>query len=251
MTAVVGVLCKNGVVIGTDSSATFVHGHQFRTIEQPTDKLHVIDDHIIAAGTGSIGIDQRFRAIVEKSWSERIFQKSPIEVAKHLSRTCIGDLAYTYIKPGQYGALVAFPFGDKPQLCEFQISDFQPELKTERLWYCSLGSAQPITDPFLGLIREVFWQKGPPGIPDGIFAVTWTLEHAVKVNPGGVNGPIRIAILERVDKGQLKARMLTEDELGQHRQNVDEVKEHLREFSKKHQPGAAGNLEIPKPSGLE
>lgn len=248
MTAVVGVLCKGGVVIGTDSSATFVHGHQFRTIEQPTDKLHVIDEHVIVAGTGPMGIDQRFRAITEKGWSDKIFQKSPIEVAKYLSRTGIEDLSHTYIKPGQYGALVAFPFGDKPQLCEFQISDFQPELKTERLWYCSMGSAQPIADPFLGFIREVFWQKGLPSVHDGIFAVTWTLEHAVKVNPGGVNGPIKIAILEREDKGRLKARILTEDELGQHRQNVDEAKSHLREFSKKHQPGAAADLEIPKPS---
>src|SRR3989338_6678558 len=247
MTAVVGVLCKDGVVIGTDSSATFVHGHQFRTIEQPTDKLHVIKEHVIVAGTGQVGIDQRFRAITEKGWEDKIFQKSPIEVAKHLSRTGIEDLSHTYLKPGQYGALVAFPFGHKHQLCEFQIADFQPELKTERLWYCSMASAQPITDPFLGLIREVFWKEGPPPVSEGIFAVTWALEHAINVNPGGVNDPIRIAILERVDGGQLKARMLTESELGQHRQNVEAAKEHLREFSKRHQPGAIENLEIPKP----
>jgi hypothetical protein len=57
--------------------------------------------------------------------------------------------------------------------------------------------------------------------------------------------------LERENKGHLKARILTEDELGQHHQNVDDAKKHLGEFSKKHQPGTAGNLEIPKPSGSE
>lgn len=38
MTILVGVLCKDGVIIGADGSATFGAG-QMRTIEQPIDKL--------------------------------------------------------------------------------------------------------------------------------------------------------------------------------------------------------------------
>lgn len=160
MTAIVGVLCKNGVVIGADSSATFVHG-QYRTIEQPIDKIDVIACHVIVAGTGSIGLGQRFCSILRDLWNDKKFTNSEIHVAKLLSRKFLEDLNYTFLKPGQYGALVAFPVQQKICLCEFDVQYFQPELKNERLWYVSMGSAQPIMDPFLGFIREIFWQGGP------------------------------------------------------------------------------------------
>ena len=49
MTAVVGVLCKDGVVVGSDSSATFGPHPQFHTIEQRCKKISVIEDRIIVA----------------------------------------------------------------------------------------------------------------------------------------------------------------------------------------------------------
>jgi len=246
VTAVVGIFCKDGVVIGTDSSTTFGQSGQFRTIEQPTEKLKIIDNRIIVAGTGQVGVGQRFCAIVGEAWSKHVFKKSPLEVVKDLSRSGLEDINYTHLRPGQYAALLAFPCKKKHYLCEFDLPNFQPELKTSQLWYCSMGSTQPITDPFLGLMRGIFWQDGPPGIHDGIFAVVWALEHAVEVNPGGVNGPIRIAILEQINGGDLKARLLSEEELAQHRQNVEGAREHLREYRNKHRPEAA-TAEVPKP----
>jgi hypothetical protein len=72
MTAVVGVLCEGGVVVGTDSSATFAHDigpeQQAPTIEQCMDKLRVVGDSVIVVGTGAVGLGQRFCAIVEKAW---------------------------------------------------------------------------------------------------------------------------------------------------------------------------------------
>jgi len=54
--------------------------------------------------------------------------------------------------------LVAFPINTDFFLCEFQLSDFQPEFKDKNLWYVSMGSSQPITDTFLAFIRDVFWK---------------------------------------------------------------------------------------------
>ena len=54
MTILVGLLCKDGIVIGSDSSATF-GTMQNRTIEQPTDKIEIIDGKVIIAGTGQVG----------------------------------------------------------------------------------------------------------------------------------------------------------------------------------------------------
>ena len=131
MTAIVGVLCCDGAVIGTDSSTTFSHGQQ-RTIEQPTEKLNIVADRIVIAGAGSVGLGQRFSAIDERVWKDQGFsaKATDIEIGKALSRTAIEDFASTQAPKGTFGALLAFPVGDSPVLCEFDIQHFQPEVKT-------------------------------------------------------------------------------------------------------------------------
>lgn len=56
MTTVIGVLCSDGVVIGTDSSVTLGVAGRFSTIEQCSEKLDVIADQVIVAGTGAVGL---------------------------------------------------------------------------------------------------------------------------------------------------------------------------------------------------
>lgn len=229
MTAIVGVLCRDGVVIGSDSSVTFGPGPQFRTMEQPIEKLDVIEGKVIIGGTGEVGLGQRFSAIVKRAWAGNKFTGEPIELGKLLTREFLIDMEFTGLKPGQYGALLAFPIGHSFHLCEFQVKDFQPEFKTKRLWYASMGSAQPITDPFLGLIRDIFWQEGLPSLQEGIFAATWTLQHAIDLNYGGVNGPVRIAVLcDR--KGQLGAKLLEDSDLYEQSQAIEAAKSNLREW---------------------
>jgi 20S proteasome alpha/beta subunit len=229
MTAIVGVLCKDGVVIGVDSSAMFTQGPQ-PFIVQPTEKLHVIGKSIIIAGTGSIGLNQRFCAIVEKAWDQGLFQQelAPLEAATALSRATLQNFQSTFMKTPGYGALMAFPSDHGANLCEFQWQNLQPEMKTERLWYCSLGSTQHITDPFLGFIRDVFWRDEVPTIHDAVFATTWTLQHAIQLNAGGVGAPLRIAVLESEKTGSGSVRLLDDSELDEHRQHISEAKELLR-----------------------
>ncbi len=232
MTVLVGVLCKDGVVIGSDSASTFSAG-QTRTIEQQTKKIDVVGDgHVIVAGTGAVGLGQRFNAIVDQAWNEKLFSKqAALGVGKALATAAINDFASTHANQGQYGALVAFPCANKPQLCEFAVTDFQPELKSDNIWYVSMGSGQAIADPFLGLIREVFWHQGQPTCQDAVFAVTWTVSQAIKLNPGGVNAPIQIAVMNFAADGKLAARLLDESEIGEHMGNVDGAIQHLRTYA--------------------
>lgn len=236
MTAIVGVWCKDGVVLGTDSSATFSAGRQ-PTIEQLTDKLVVVGDACVFAGTGSVGLGQRFAAIAQGMWDDKKFQGGHLTVAKALTKATIEDFSATYAPKEQFGALMAFRCDQKHYLCEFQVADLQPEFKDEKLWYASMGSGQAITDPFLGFIREVFWGEGVPNVREAAFAVTWALDHAVNVNPGGINHPVRL-VLEKASDGKLHARKLEEAELGEHRQNIEAAKERLRSFRKEHSPGS-------------
>jgi 20S proteasome alpha/beta subunit len=248
MTAIVGVLCRDGLVIGADSSATSVAGTNFRVMEQPTQKIDICSGTTIIAGTGSVGLGQRFCRIIEVAHGQNLFggPSHYVDIGKELCRRAITDFGQTGLAPGQYAALVGFPLGDKIHLCEFALSDFQPEFKTEKLWYASIGGGQPITDPFLAFMREVFWVAGPPTVQDAIFAVTWALDHAVRINPGGINGPIHIAVLEK-HNGNFQARLLNNGELEEHYENIRQAKERLRTFPASQSADAPDTPEIPKP----
>jgi 20S proteasome alpha/beta subunit len=235
VTVLVGVRCRDGVVIGSDSAATSSGGGP-GIIEQPTRKIDIVDNALILAGTGALGLGQRFcaqletlhRASGEKTYRER----APVEVGKMMAAHAVNDFASTGAKAGGYGALVAFKSRKEFHLCEFGSADMQPELKTD-IWYASMGSGQAIADPFLALMRRVFWSQGLPTLADGIFAAVWTLLHTIEVNPGGINGPARIAVLtwdpDKVGEKSV-ARMLTDEELDEHKQSVADAEKHLAGF---------------------
>jgi 20S proteasome alpha/beta subunit len=197
VTAIVGIRCKDGVVIGSDSSATFGDGGGNRIIEQSTiRKIEIVGESVIVAGTGAVGHMQRFRAVIERLWSSKAFMgKTEIEVGKTLSSAGTSDFAQTSAMNNlQFAAMVAYPAMDQPSLCELPGGPgiFQPEIKkVDDLWFASTGSGQPITDPFLALLRKVYWRDEAPALQGGIFTALWALQHACEVNPGGINEPVR------------------------------------------------------------
>jgi 20S proteasome alpha/beta subunit len=234
MTVLVGIRCKDGVVVGADSSATFVDGSQIRTIEQPTEKkISIVGDQIIVAGTGYVGHQQRFDAVVSQLYEKKAFvDKTQIEIAKMLSIEGTNDFASTKSPSHLYSALVAYPAKNQPVLCELTGGGtaFQPEIKEpDGLWFSSMGSGQLIADPFLALFRQVFWKAGPPSIQGGIFTAMWALKHACDVNTGGIKEPIHIAILAN-EGGKYKARRLSSEELSEHANMVTEATVHFGKF---------------------
>lgn len=250
MTSIVAIRCRDGVVVGADSSATLGDGGQVRTIEQLTErKIEIVGEQVIVAGTGYIGHGQRFCAVVRRLWDDKAFIGKPeIEIGKMLSSEGLKDFAQTHIQQIAYSVFVTYVAEDKPCLCELPGGQaaFQPEIKDpEDLWFASMGSGQQITDPFLALFKEIFWKDGPPNVQGGIFMAMWALRHACEVNPGGIKGPNRIAILAR-EKGKLRARMLGDDELAEHGNMVNEATRHIASF-KDVVEGKAGTSDVPQP----
>jgi len=190
-------------------------------------KVEIVSDQVIIAGTGPAGLGQRFKEIVTLYWTaNRGRGKTPIAITKELCAATLQDFGSTGVKPGAYGALLAFPLGGKIHLCEFPTTDFQPEFKSTNMWFVSMGGGQRITDPFLGLMRRVFWGDTPPHLNEGIFAVTWTLKHVIELNPGGIAPPAQIAVLDAKNK----ARLLTDEEIQEHINNAEGAEKHLENY---------------------
>lgn len=228
MTIIVGILCDGGVVIGADSSATFSDGARQRTVEQRTDKITIIDNRVIVACTGEVGLAQRFGNVVEQLWHQQNSEKDHHTFAAQVTKAASENFRFTNASPN-IGALVAFPLSGRPYLCEFAYNTLQPEFKEPNaVWYVSLGSGQPIVDPFLGFIREVFWHETMPNLQLGTFSAIWALDHAVKLNPGGINGPLKVTLLQKDATGALAVITLTEEDMGEYQLHIEGIKEEMR-----------------------
>jgi 20S proteasome alpha/beta subunit len=244
MTIVIGVLCQDGVVLGTDSSVTFAG--QIATVEQPGTKLFKVGAQALFAGSGEAGMAQRFLYHAEKFCEGKdLASKDGHFISTGICKKAVEDFANTHAPPGKFCALMAFPSSEGRKLCEFTLtSNLQPEFKTAEMWFATIGSGQHICAPFLGLLRRVFFEGGMPKLQEGVFVTYWALQHAIELNAGGIQGPPRIGIIEKSDAAKgWKARMLTPDDLEEHRSSMEEAEKHIAAF----RPILAGRAVRPSP----
>jgi hypothetical protein len=233
MTVLVGVLCQDGVAVGSDSSATFGAGPNLSTIEQPVRKTFLIGNDVIFAATGAGGLGQRLEYVLQElrqGVADWVAQHH-LHIAQAVRRKMLQNMHATFLNPGQLGALVAFSCQDAFHLCEFAAADFQPEMKTADTWFVSMGSGQMITDPFFGLLRRTLFRAARPNLKEGLLASYWALYNAIQLNTGGINGPVQLATLRRSTRGgPIEARLLGENELTELAVAVQNIEDYLAAY---------------------
>ncbi|MHA1305246.1 MAG: hypothetical protein ACTSPI_16220 [Candidatus Heimdallarchaeaceae archaeon] len=242
MTLIIGIKCRDGIVMGADGAATLGTMGQ-RTILQPMRKLETIAGKVIFGFSGQIGLGQRFKYEVQKAWENKEFSGvSPCEAMttlrvnmwKHVemelkaATIARGAIGSTALQSVISQTIIAMPVSKKPCLFQFD-QQCSPEEATTDLPFVSIGSGQGIADPFLAFLRRIFWRNKVPSIADGLFVTLWTLRHAIQINPGGVAEPIQMVILENKD-GDWKARELLEEELQEHLEAIDAAENSLLKF---------------------
>jgi 20S proteasome alpha/beta subunit len=258
MTLIIGFKCSDGLVVGADSGATmgdYVSG--LRTIMQPVTKLQLITDKAIVGVSGPVGLGQlyvdcvnrihnqfRTRDVSEISRMLRDEFRKDAEVALHMA----GMATQVLGRQAQVGAiattLVALAARDGLHLVQFDC-ECCPEVTTSDLPFVSIGSGQIIADPFLAFLKRIFWKDRLPSVSDGTLAVVWTLEHAIDTAPGGIALPITIGVLQ-MEGAQPKARLLSNDELQEHREMRSLAEAHIKKFEQEQRP-IGGESEPPKP----
>ncbi len=209
MTVVVGILCQNGVVMAADSAATFSTGTLATIGQQPTRKLVRINNNILYSSTGAIGISQIIADAVKTLWEgDKLKGNKTAEMVMDIVGRRINELVLPYLSSAHLQqavgvgggtavckSLISMPAEKKACLFQFDANG-SPERSTPELPFVSLGSGQPIADPFLALLKRLLWNDTEPTLAEGRLAAVWTIDHVRRTNPGGVGGEIQLATLE-------------------------------------------------------
>jgi Proteasome subunit len=66
LTVIIGIVCEDGVVVGSHSSATYGPNDLIKTIEHNALKIEILRGNVITATTGAVGLAQRFCEQAEK-----------------------------------------------------------------------------------------------------------------------------------------------------------------------------------------
>lgn len=233
MTLIVGVICRDGAVVGADSVATAGTAVE----QQVSDKITIEEDNVIIACSGAAGLSQLIKEELSGSWHD----VKQFSCSKDV-RNAISDAMYAQIEPTVKRAksagnafsgcdtLVAMPINYNPVLFHFNGLADSIERNSD-LPFVSIGSGSRFADPFLAFLKRILWRDSAPNSTRmAVFGVLWTLQHVSKVSPGlGVGEPHRIAVLENRGSGWI-ANRLSEGELLEHRQAIIDAEDALRGF---------------------
>ena len=201
MTVLVGVKCKDGIVIGADSMATSAMGPHSLMQTTSNDKIVTVGERMLLASTGAVGLGQRLQGVVQELWDNKKLQGNCLECSALISRGALENFASTRVPMRQhdglgFGALLGIVANGEAHLVEFGVTDFQPEIKEKKISYVAMGSGQMLAEPFLAFVNRVLWKEEVPDVELAKMGVFWVLDHTIKLAPGGVGAPIMLATIK-------------------------------------------------------
>ncbi|MDR3449414.1 MAG: hypothetical protein P4M15_06670 [Alphaproteobacteria bacterium] len=171
---------------------------------ESNDKIRIFDNNIIVAATGAVGYTQRLHRQLEQAINGNIFKNFKHDrLTQHIAKKFIEELQSSFaptlpVHGGiNFGALLGTIIDGEPCLVEFATDNFQPEYKEKKAFFVSMGSGQPLADPFLAFVSRVLWKNTLPDVKIGRFGLFWALSHTLKYAPGMVGPPIRLATLSK------------------------------------------------------
>jgi hypothetical protein len=187
---------------------------------------------------------QIFVGTIDQLWSKSAFSNKQPHEAMTIIRENLWPHVEKHFKAAQVAApvigpavaaqntishsVVAIPIAKRACLFQFD-QQCGPEQATVDLPFVAVGSGQPLADPFLAFLRRIFWPGRLPTLAEGIFSTYWTLDQAIKINPGGVAHPIQIMTLTP-SKDRWRVTELTEDDFQEHIEAIQTVEDRIRTF---------------------
>ena len=235
MTILVGVLARDGAVIGTDRQVT--DGN----VGVPTAKIATIGRDVAVATSGSVAHAQKIEDLVarhRKEWSSIPYRDAVPVIEQAVRNLILPDIGFAAkARHAIDGAenilynssLAGIPFADGFRLCNIEWNGSLYCL-TEALPYVAIGSGKGNADPFLRFIWDVFWpERGQlPELLEAVFAVYWTVQLNIDQRSEGVGYGIDMCTHTHADDGKWRVHELEEQELDIHDELIANFKDAMR-----------------------
>jgi 20S proteasome alpha/beta subunit len=209
VTLLVGIRCDDGVVLASDSAATYAAGTAFTIGQQEVPKVYKLSDRLAYASTGAIGVSQLIMSSLQEMDKANFYGKADhpthamaatskaiAEAVRHVHESASRVVPLVGMQEASITAvcksLVAAVVKKEPSLFQFDVSGAPEEIGKD-LMFVALGSGQPLADPFLALLKRILWRDRRPKLPEGRFVAAWTIRHVSQTVFGLVGGPIQMA----------------------------------------------------------
>jgi hypothetical protein len=202
---------------------------------QSNSKIQIFGQGIIVAATGAVGLAQRLSHHVEQAIAGGVFSNlNRNECITNITRRFLTDLSNTMVQNHPqlglgFGALLATAIKGNACLVEYATTTFQPEVKEGKMFFVSIGSGQVLADPFLAFVSRVLWKEEMPTVDEARLGVYWVLNHTIRLAPGGIGGPIRIAVLRKNNSKWIAEEILDTQEPAQY---INELERHIGNFAR-------------------
>ncbi len=220
MTAVLGVLCRDGVVLGSDGASSAVRRSGAIQYERAKRKVWVVANSAMGASAGNAAVGQRIKIAAKRFFDATAdnlnFPQSDIsdsyEIADRLRQGVLCELDKVDMAPAASdSALIAFPVGDDYAMVKFSGSKLRPKLIEEDLHYETVGSGSAVVNPFFEFLTEIFWNDSLPTMDEATIGVVWALEHAIATSSAGVNTPITVGAMKQNEAPVLLQPAITQE----------------------------------------
>lgn len=116
-------------------------------------------------------------------------------------------------------------------MVEFDVVDFQPEIKGKEFCFASMGSGQIYADPLMAFLRKAFWDNYQE-LPTVTFAkllIYWVLQEIIQINSGGIGGDIHLAVLKN-EGNKPYAHEFSQEELAETKECVDDILKYMLKY---------------------
>lgn len=209
MTLIVGVLSKDGLVIGSDGLITMTTFEK-PTIVQKGKKLKIINDKIIYGMAGNIGLNQMFCDAIEKAaLQNNLYNNNSGTMIHNVRKALVSPLNEIIDTTNREIPLFGNSIGanvrsfsiagtiisEKPIL--FHLNEqLIPEIVKPETPFITMGAGQEIADSFMANINRIFYRDSLPALSEAITAIIWTIDNTIKLSPNKLGHPIQIIKLE-------------------------------------------------------
>ena len=231
MTLLVGILCKDGVVVAADRQVSEAN------IGMPTRKIDILGSNSVFAASGDVSVGQRVRAVLSE-WEGKADAKYTEAISTLSPKIAKEALLPSY----QVAQAIGMPFENYPACISLFASVFKdgvhvacidPSANFRELEkhspFCCLGSGNASGLSFLTFIWSVFFADTSPSLSEGVFAAYWTVQVAIELQSLYVGLGVDVCVLP--SENNKNAEMVSESELRENDELIKEARKALLSVS--------------------